>query len=692
MQVRETSLQELISGMKQFRVPMFQRTYTWRERDHTLLWRDILGQYEMLLLSASGAHDTGPHFIGSFVLAPTPATATLPVFLVVDGQQRLTTLTLALCALREAATPTDPMARERITNQYLINPYGSGDERWKFVPTEQDKAPYFACVEGKDPGDNTLIAAAYRYFSVRLSQPGPDDEPLQLPLLEQVITSRLAIVDITAQAGDNVHRIFESLNATGVGLTQADLLRNYLFMLLPTRDRVVYEEVWRPMQELVGPENLEGLARVDLRRRGIDVRDDEVYRAQQLRLDTIASDESAVEAEVRDLGLRASHYVRILRPQLEPHAGIRRRLEFLRRWKATTADPVVMLLFERQADGELTDDEVEAALHNIEAFLVRRLLVGVTGKNLNHIFVRLVNHLRQPMDTSLLDALRYNLSTEQKYWASDDEVRAAARSRPFYFYGRAEQRRMVLERLEESFGHKEQAALAALSLSVEHVMPQTLSTEWAAMLAETGEEPDLLHRELVHTLGNLTLSAYNSELSNKPLERKQQIYGDSHLSLNKALLEHETWARSEIVKRAEELAERAISIWPGPVPGASDATIGFDWSRVHAAIAAIPDGRWTAYADLAALAGTAPQAVGNHIANNAALARAWRVLTWDGRISSGFRWSDPTDTRDPRKVLESEGVAFDADGRADPAQRLTVDDLQGLLGWFDPDDDLPDEL
>ena len=129
-----------------------------------------------------------------------------------------------------------------------------------------------------------------------MALPGPDDEPLDLALLESVIVSKLAIVDITAQHGDNVHRIFESLNATGVGLTQADLLRNYMFMLLPTRDKVVYEEVWRPMQELLGADNLEGLARVDLRRRGIDVRDDDVYRAQQARLQPIEHDEAEVEA------------------------------------------------------------------------------------------------------------------------------------------------------------------------------------------------------------------------------------------------------------------------------------------------------------------------------------------------------------------------------------------------------------
>ncbi len=692
VQVRETTLQELISGMKQFRVPLFQRTYTWTEKDHARLWRDILSQYELLLPGSSSPVTQSGHFIGSFVLAPTPAPATLPAYLVVDGQQRLTTLTLALCAIRAAAVATDPQAFERITNQYLINPYGDGSERWKFVPTEQDKDSYFACINGGDPGGNkSLIADAYRFFEVQLSQLGPDDEPINLALLEQVIVGKLAIVDITAQAGDNVHRIFESLNATGVGLTQADLLRNYLFMLLPTRDHGVYEQVWLPMQELLGPENLEGLARVDLRRRGFDVRDDDVYRSQQDRLSRFAHDEEKIEAEVRDLALRARHYVRILRPELEDDPGIRRGLRFLARWRATTAHPVVMLLFEKQQDGELTDEEVARALLNIESFLVRRLLVGVSTKNLNRIFVQLVAYLRQHTDEPLIDALRYQLSMERKFWASDDDIRLAVRSRPFYFYGRAEQRRIVLERIEESYGHKEQAELARLSLSVEHIMPQGLSAEWVDMLAETGEDPDAVHRELVHTLGNLTLSAYNSELSNKPFERKQQIYGESHLSLNKALVEQEGWARAAIEKRAGELADRAISVWPGPVEGVTEPGIGFDWSRMHAAIAAIPDGRWTAYADLAALAGTAPQAVGNHIANNSALPKAWRVLTWDGQVSEGFRWSDVADFRDPHDVLEQEGVVFDSEGRADPAQHLSVDDLHSLLGWFDPDDDVPDE-
>ena len=688
----ETTLQQLLGGPKQFRVPLFQRTYTWKERDHAQLWRDILAQYEVSRRGAAFTNGPDGHFIGSFVLSPASGTATLPAYLVVDGQQRLTTMTLALCALRDAAATGDASAFDRITNQYLVNQYEKEPlARWKFLPTQDDRQEYFACIKADHAGAGKgLISKAYRFFEVQMALPGPDDEPLDLALLESVIVSKLAIVDITAQQGDNVHRIFESLNATGVGLTQADLLRNYMFMLLPTRGRVVYEEVWRPMQELLGADNLEGLARVDLRRRGIDVRDDDVYRAQQARLQPIEHDEAAVEKEIRDLAVRAQHYKNILLPEEEGHTGIRRGLQFLARWRATTTHPLVMYLYELREEGRLAADEMSDILLNLESFLVRRLLVGVSTKNLNRIFAQIVGQLRRS-GPPLLDTVRYHLSTERKFWASDDEIRLAATSRPFYYYGRAEQRRMVLERLEESYGHKELAELPTLSLSLEHILPQSLSSEWITELAEAGDDAEDVHRKLVHTLGNLTLSAYNSELSNKPFERKQEIYGASHLSLNKDLDANSRWGRAEILSRAAELAERAIRIWPAPVAGVAEESIGFDWARMHAAIAAIPDGRWTAYADLAALAGTAAQAVGNHIANNPSLAKAHRVLTIDGRISEGFRWSDPADSRDPMEVLAAEGIQFDEAGRALPEGRLTADDLQALLGWFDPDDDVPDE-
>jgi len=688
MKVAETTLQELLGGAKQFRVPLFQRTYTWKERDLIQLWHDIMALYSDMRAADEQNATAARHFIGSFVLAATPSSATVPAFLVVDGQQRLTTLTILLAALREVAAMTDPVAFERITNSYLVNQYKQGDDHFKFVPTNADRVAYVSCIQGKHSGSaRDLISKAYAFFLVQLSQSGPDDEPLDIVALEDAIVSRLAIVDITAQQDDNVHRIFESLNATGVGLTQADLLRNYLFMLMPNRANTVYDEVWVPMQDDLGVDRLEGLARVDLRRRGIAVRDDDVYRAQQTRLRPIEHSEAAIEDAVRDLAVRARHYKRILFPANEVHVGVRRHLEFLNRWRATIMHPLVMHMYSERDAGRLSADEMATALLNVESFLVRRFLVGASGKNLNNIVAALMTSLLAE-ETPILDVVRAQLSGARKNWASDEEVRIAAESRPLYYYGRAEQRRMILERLEEAFAHKEQGSLANLALSVEHVMPQTLSAEWIVELSELDSDPERTHRELVHTLGNLTLTGYNAELSNNPFERKQQIYGDSHLSLNKSLQQQTRWGRVEITKRAQELADLAISIWPAP-DEVSEKSFGFDWSRMHAAIAAIPDGKWTTYGDLAALAGTSAQAVGVHIATNPALAKAYRVLTWDGQISEGFAWSDSTDSRNPREVLATEGVEF-VDGKAAQAQRLGADALMEFLGWYDPDDDFSD--
>lgn len=695
MQVRETNLGELLAGVKQFRVPLFQRPYTWDEENHSQLWQDILGVYEsafeeghrLPLDSVSG------HFLGSFVLAPHAGSASgLSTFLVVDGQQRLTTLTLALCALRDQQVLGNPEARDRINETFLVNRWKSGDDRYRLLPARQDRPSYVAAVDDlADKGGTDPIGSAYRFFAARMAESSDNGDPIDLELLERVLVSRLLIVDITAQQGDNVHRIFESLNATGVSLTQADLLRNYFMMLLPTRADAVYDEVWYPMQRSLGPGNLEALARVDLQRRGTQVRTDDVYRMQQRRLRDVESDEAAVEAEIRDLALRAIHYERILDPAKELDPDVATRLGFLDRWGAQTAHPLVMYLFELRQEGAIDAAGMERSLWHIESFLVRRLLTGASRKNLNRIFPQVVRRIRvSDVSIDIPCRIQKELSGERLYWASDDALQAAMESEPFYFYGRGSQRRMVLEKLEESFEHKEQLDLSTAALSIEHIMPQTLTDEWRDLLASYGDDPESTHAELKHTIGNLTLTGYNSELSNKPYERKHQIYQNSHLSLNRDLAE-EGWSAGHIRRRSSDLASRAIQIW-GPPADVPSVESGPAWGRMHAAIAAIPAGKWTSYGDLAELIGTSPQAVGTHIGANLSLFGSHRVLTSGGVISEGFRWQDPADDRDPVDVLTAEGLKFDED-KADPNARVSAEELAdeaGLLEEYLPDES--DEL
>jgi uncharacterized protein with ParB-like and HNH nuclease domain/alkylated DNA nucleotide flippase Atl1 len=680
VQVRETNLKELAQGEKQFRVPLWQRQYTWRIADHRLLWRDVLEQYSR---AGDGAAGESGHFLGSIVLSPVPSAASgIASYLIVDGQQRLTTLMLILCAIRDAAAKTDEHAVERYDELYLINKFQQGESRFRLIPTQADRPAFFACVtRGAGAGGQDPIGQAYRFFRSHVELLGPDDEPLDLDRVTAVVVERLAVVDITTGKGDNAHRIFQSLNATGVNLTQADLLRNLIFMLLPTRAAAVYEEVWRPMERLIGFENLEGLARVDLQRRGFDVAVDDVYRRHQDRFEQMSGGEHEIEEAVSDLALRAQHFKRIIDPKTEEDADVRAGLERLRTWGAQTSYPVLMLAYDLHGRGLLPIEGLREVVSYIESFLVRRQLAGIPRNALNRLFLQLIEHL--PEGPDFPEALRRELSRERRYWPADEQLREAIRTRPFYFSGRGQQRKMILERLEERYEHPELIDFEHTALTIEHVLPQTLSDEWREQLTGLGQDPDEVHQALVHTLGNLTLTAFNGTLSNNPFERKKQIYSGSHLELNRALAEHVTWGREEILARADELADQASKIWPGPLPGVGATPRGFDWSRINAAVAAIPRGRWTTYGELAQLGGTAAMPVGQHVANTPGLDSAYRVLGSDGKPRPDFHWDDPTDTRSVVDVLTEDGVRFTENGAADSSQRITAAELASLIEVLD---------
>ncbi len=684
MQVGESTLKELIEGEKQFQVPLYQRRYAWASPQLGQLWEDILEQYDVLTPDETGKSDgrAPTHFLGSLVLAPSPLIQAHGVtpFLVIDGQQRLTTLLVAMCALRDHIAADDPRAVERFNERYLINKYGAGLSFYRLLPTQADRQAFFACVDRSEPAGRTGgIGSAYSFFRARLTQPGPDNESLDPTRVETVLRQRLQFVAITADAKDNVHRIFESLNDRGVRLTQADLLRNFVFMLLPTRAESVYDGVWRPMQERLTAAQLETLVFVDLVVRGkTAIKRPDIYRAQQERLRPLEGDEAAVETEVRELARRAGLFRRIVQPETEDHAGIQAALVRLDRWGASTAYPLLLHLYLLREAGKCSSAEVLQALSYVESFLVRRMIAGVPTNNLNRIFSSLVPQLKD--DLPIAEAVRHVLSEPRKYWPSDPALRNAFRSKPFYYQGRQNQKMLVFDRLERSYEHAEPVDWSAAKLSIEHIMPQSLTDEWEQGIAAAGEDPAVVHSELLHTLGNLTVTAYNGRLSNSPFERKQEILQGSHLELNRAISPSESWGRAEILARADELADRAISIWPAPLADVEEPKEGRDWSRVHAALAALPLGFWTTYGDLAQLIGSHQVSVGQHLANTPGILNAHRVLTSEGRVAEGFRWSDPRDHRDVREVLVTEGIRFRADGRAELAQRLRSDDLADLTG------------
>ncbi|MFK4121878.1 DUF262 domain-containing protein [Streptomyces longwoodensis] len=690
MQAKETLFADLVQGRaQQFQVPLYQRTYSWTDKHLKQLWRDILEQAELLEAAEEKA---STHFLGSVVLAPSPQNeATFPRWLVVDGQQRLTTLSLALAAIRDHVAASNPDEAERINEEYLINKRKGGNDYLRLLPTQADRPQFAAHIRGSltDHAICSGIATAYAFFRTKLVEADDPAAPQNVFLIEQAITSRLTLVSVTAERSDNVHRIFESLNNTGLKLSQADLLRNYLFMRLPTRGEHIYETYWLPLQDSLSNDELEQLMWLQLVLDGDDrVRRQDLYAAQQRRFEEGTTGEAEIEAYIRQLHRRGAHFRRLLHPEEEPDQAVRTALHRLDAWQAVVTYPALMLLFDRREQGELDSAETARALAYIESFLVRRMICRIPTNNLNRIFQSVPGQL--PLDVPVTDGLHRLLSSENRFWPDDVELREKIRTAPFYQYGRWQQRKLVLQRLEESYGHPEPVNFAAAQLTIEHVMPQSPEDAWLRALAEDAgqeETAEQLHAQYQHTLGNLTLTAVNAELSNHPFGRKQDLLRGSHLEMNRRIAATERWGVREILARADELADHAIALWPAPLRGVGRAERSRDWQLAHQALAALRHGMWTSYGDLAAFLGSGAQAVGNHLANTPRVVNAYRVLTSDGRISEGFRWSTPQEagSDDVRARLAADGVRFTATGAADPAQRLTAEDLAALLAGSDDD-------
>ncbi|GAA3813375.1 DUF262 domain-containing protein [Sphaerisporangium flaviroseum] len=674
MKANETTLRGLIGGDQQLLVPLYQRPYSWEREQLATLWRDIELQADRIEQGRDHSH-----FLGSVVLAPGPNNSPgYSEWLVVDGQQRLTTLMVALCALRDHQAAEDPLHRERINETHLINRFRPGDPRYRLLPTQVDRQAFKDCVEGQPFGDtDSRIANAYQFFRTKLVEVDDPADPHDIARIESVVLNRLNLVQIVVEGNDNAFRIFESINNTGMRLSQVDLIRNYVFMHLPTKGQFVYDTYWLPMQNELGPKGMDQLMYLALiLDRGDEAQYNDTYRGHQELLRSVTMDkkdvEDRVEEYVKDLARRARYLQRILEPTGE--SEIDARLRFLNEWKGNTAYPVIMRLLELHDSGEATDDQVVKAQRYIESFLVRRLLGGVATGSLNRIFMRLTPELTG--EEPVADVVRAGLSPARLYWSSDEQFRTDIRSRAFYWQGRTAQQKLVLRRLEESYGGKEPVELSDKKITIEHVLPQTPTAEWREQLAAEGDA-DRLHKELVHTLGNLTLSGYNSELSNMAFAKKRDFLGHSGLVMNQEIAKHERWGKAEIQSRADELASRAIEIWPSPLD-VGPVGPSRDWTLLHSALAALPAGTWTTYGDVAELIGSHAVPVGAHLSKSQVL-NAHRVLNAAGQVSKGFQWVDEEDDRDVREVLRAEGIKLDDADRADPGQRISARELAELL-------------
>lgn len=635
MQANETTFQRLVEGTKQFQVPLYQRPYSWGRKELERLWDDVTEQAER----DQEAHPGGAarHFLGSVVLAPGLSSAsTLTRWLVIDGQQRLTSLSIALMAIRdrlrevEELDEGDHSGADRINDVYLLNKYNKGLDKYRLLPTQADRATYTALLNGRtDAGGDDLMGFAYNFFSRKIHHCCEEE----LLRIEETIGHRLSLVDIQAEAGDNVFRIFESLNNTGKGLSQTDLLRNYVFMLLPETGQEVYDEVWWPMQEELGPETLETLAWLDLVLRGDErAKQSEVYHGQKERLERVSRDggESALRGEVEHLWRLGQLLQRVLDPGFEDDPELAEVLTRLNAWGNTIYRPLALHLMVLRDQGHADTNDLVRALGYVESFLVRRMIAGVPSQGLNRIFTSSPKEIRP--DGSVADAVHRYLSDPRRRWPSDKTLREAVAHRNFYWSGQAPQRTFVLRRLEEAFDSPEPVDFAKAKVSIEHVMPQSLTEEWYEVLREQTDPDESvsdLHGRLLHTLGNLTLTAQNAKLSNHMFERKQKIFRSSGLSMNRRIADAPSWGRPEIEARASRLADHACALWPAPMssgerePEVLGEEIG---QRIGHALAMVAAGNWTTHRELSVLVGAKTDTVSRYLAEATDLVHRERLF------------------------------------------------------------------
>lgn len=554
MDARKGNIYEILNGNKQFLIPVYQRYYSWDIDQCKRLWNDIV---EMQKKGKSG------HFVGSIVNIAEQAMPTgVQKFMIIDGQQRTTTLTLLLLALRDyaIANPADTTINaKRIDNMLLKNEYESGDERYKLLLTETDREILISLVESKPIADGTKskLLDNYKYFVGKIA----DQELSPAEIYESI--GKLQIVNITLdRTMDDAQAIFESLNSTGKELSESDLIRNYVLMgLEPTEQTYVYEHMWRPMELMFSYETQDTLMdkffRDYLTMKLTRIpKQGRVY--DEFKLYHLNCEFSTIRELCQDLLTYAKYYTDIVfaRSSNPVLKGLYSDINDLR---MEVSYPFLIKVHNDYAEHIITEDELLEILRLCISYVFRRSICDIPTNSLNKTFATLRNEIRQDDYLNSIKAF-FILRDDYKEFPNDEKFVAAFISRDIY---NMRSRNFILSHLE-NFENK--SIIVVENYTIEHIMPQNknLSIEWQTMLGANWRE---IQKTYLHTIGNLTLTCYNSEMSDHSFLTKMDMEGgfkESALRLNGFVVKQTEWTESTIKTRAKLLAEKAKKIWAFP--------------------------------------------------------------------------------------------------------------------------------
>lgn len=559
MKATEAGLLQFLRAAPRFVIPIYQRTYSWTEKECTQLWEDVY---------RAGLDDSiDVHFIGSIVYIEdglSNNTKRAPN-LVIDGQQRLTTITLLLAALAGAVGDDEPVegfSADEIRETLLTNHRRSGDEFYKLLLTRTDRDTLKAIVGGHDyptPRSDRIVEN-YDAFRARLAAGGAVVETICKGL------SKLIMVDIAlSREHDNPQLIFESMNSTGRELSQADLIRNFILMgLEPDNQTKLYEHYWHPMEEDFGQAahtaHFDSFMRHYLTvRTGNIPRLGDVYEAYKAYARQVQSKGDTIEDLVKEVRSYARFYCVIaLGHQTEPKLA--EAFQDIRELKVDVAYPFLLEVFDDFEKERLTSEEFHDVLRMVEAYVFRRAICSIPTNSLNKTFA---NFARSIDKTDYLSSVRTYFFGMKSYrrFPRDEEFIQELKTRDLYNFPR----RSYWLRRFENHGRKERVHVD--DYTIEHILPQdpNLSAEWRN---ELGPEAEQVQERWLHTLGNLTLTGYNSEYSSRAFQQKRDMtdgFKHSPLRVNAGLGTTEAWNEGAIQARAAKLAREATKVWAAPV-------------------------------------------------------------------------------------------------------------------------------
>ncbi len=530
-----------VNQKNQLVIPIYQRLYSWEKEQCKQLWDDIV--------KTGGSDQIEGHFIGSILYVLDGITHSNNALLIIDGQQRLTTITLLLTALRDHWSDK----RKEIENHYLINSNKDGDEKFRLILSESDKDTLLSLIDKdrRKPSEPSLkIVENFKLFEEWIRK-----NTNQLETIFKGLDKLMIVVIALEKGKDDPQLIFESMNSKGIELTQTDLIRNYIVMETETeKQESFYNKYWRAMEEdfKQNKKLFDRFVRHYLTIKTKTPNTNKVYVAFK---DYRQKEGIGIEDLLKDLQKYCGYFCQIVFKK-ETDKDLNKALGFLVDLEMDVVYPLLLELYSDYKGGVLSKADFIPIIALIESYICKRAVCGLGTNSLNKVFPSFTKHIQKDEYFKSLK-VHFGYLTEKQRFPNNDEFKDCFITIDFY---NLKEKKYFFERLENDT----KEPVNTKECTIEHIMPQTLTEEWKRDL---GENFQAIYDKYLHTIGNLTLTGYNPEYSNRSFQEKQGMekgFKNSPLRLNQGLRGLESFGEKEIEKRANDLADLALKIWTYP--------------------------------------------------------------------------------------------------------------------------------